>query len=47
MAQRRDLLDKDIKNCRASLENLSLVMSKLEGAREELRAQERTLVTPV
>ena len=47
MAQRRDLLEKDLKNCRSSIENLSHVLAKLEGAREELRAQERTLVTPV
>ena len=45
--QRRDMLDRDIANCRASLENLGRVLSKLEGARTELRAQERTLVTPV
>jgi hypothetical protein len=47
VAQRRDLLDLDLKKCRDAIENLARVLAKLEGAREELRAQERTLVTPV
>lgn len=47
VAQRRDLLERDLKNCRDQLENLGRILAKLEGAREELRAQERTLVTSV
>lgn len=45
--QRWDLLERDIKNCENSLQSLREVLAKLTGAREEMRAQLRTLVTPV
>lgn len=45
--QRRDLLNRDLTNCRNALETMARTLAKLEGADAELRAQERTLVTPV
>jgi hypothetical protein len=45
--QRRDLLNGDLKKVADSLEAMRLVQAKLQGADAELKAQERTLVTPV